>query len=478
MPGSLARDARTTLWVGRLVRCRAASRAALPSASHHHPPENRDTNTSTRERNALRRVDAIAPRHGCRGASRGTRNPLVGWTSRPMQGPVGWTSRPMQGGVPRRPVPCKSRPSSRESKHEHLDAREKRPAPRSPHRSPARMPGSLARDARPTCGLDVPSDAGRRPAPPCPVQVTPILPKIETRTPRRAREAPCAALTPSLPGTDAGEPRAGRATHSRATHLWVGRLVRCRAASRAALSRASHDDPPENRDTNTSTRERSALRHVDAIAPRHGCRGASRGTRDPLARDPLCGLDVSSDAGRRPAPPCPVQVTTILPRIETRTPRRARGTPCAALTPSLPGTDAGEPRAGRATHSRATHLWVGRLVRCSGLWVGRPVRCRAASRAALSRASHHHPPENRDTNTSTRERSALRRVDPIAPRHGCRGASRGTRDPLARDPLVGWTSRPMQGGVPRRPARCKSRPSSRESRHEHLDAREERPAPR
>ncbi len=158
------------------------------------------------------------------------------------------------------------------------------------------------------------------------------------------------------------------------------------------------------------------------------------------------GLGVPPDAGRRPAPHCPGRGTTIPPERETRTHRRARGTIRASLQPSLPGRmpgslardarptcvgwasrpmQGGVPRRTvpgevqrslpRERHERTAAREERSAPRCSHrspagcrgasrgtrdppVWVGRPARCRAASGAALSRARYNDPPENRDTN--------------------------------------------------------------------------------
>ncbi len=303
-------------WVGRLVRCRVESRATLLREGYDDPPGNRGANGPQSERNDPRVVAAIAPRQdaGERRARRAThfRATHSQWVGRPVRCRVGWTSRPMQGGVPRHPAPGRSRRSSRE-----IETRTDRNARGTIcvwllRSLPGRMPGSLARDARPTFAR------------------------------------------PTVVGWA-----------SRPMHQWVGRPVRCRVESRATLLRAGHDDPPEK-----SRRERTAMREERfACGCCHrspaGCRGASRETRDPLSRDPLPvgwtsrpmqgGLDVSSDAGWSPAPPCSGQVTTILPRIEARTDRKARGTIRVWLLPSLPGRMPGSlARDARPTFARPT----------------------------------------------------------------------------------------------------------------------------
>ncbi len=237
------------------------------------------------------------------------------------------------------------------------------------------MPGSLARDARPTCALDVSSDAqwvGRlvrcrwRPAPPCSRASYDDPPQSGgTNSPQRER-IDSRVVDAIAPRQDAGAPRARRATH-----LWVGRPVRCPVGW-------------TSRPMQGGVSRRPAPGRVTMILPRaetrtpHSARGPIRVSLTPslpgtmpgsLARDarPTCGLDVSSDAERRPAPPCSRASYDDPPQGgDTNSPQRER-TDSRVVDAIAPRHDAGEPRAGRATH----------------LWVGRLVRCRAASRAAL-----------------------------------------------------------------------------------------------
>ncbi len=201
----------------------------------------------------------------------------------------------MQGGVSRRPAPGR------------VTMILPRAETRTPHSArgsilvsltpslPGTMPGSLARDARPTCGLNVPSDAGWRPAPPC--------------------------------------------------------------------YRASYDDPPQSGDTNSPQRERIDSRVVDAIAPRHdaGEPRAGRATHLWVGRPVRCPVGWTSRPmqGGVPRRPATGRVTMILPRAETRLPPQRERNDSRVVDAIAPRHDAGEPRA-----RRATHLWVGRLVRC------------------------------------------------------------------------------------------------------------------
>ncbi len=206
---------------------------------------------------------------------------------------------------------------------------------------------------------------------------------------------------------------------------WVGPPVRCRAASRAALPRASYEDGPEYRDTNRPHRERNETRFVQDIAPRQDAGEPRAGCATHRCKVES-GLDVSSDAGRRPAPHCPAQVTRIVPSRERRTDHIAGGTVRVSLRPSLPGRMPGS----LAQDARPT-------VR-DPPWVGRLVRCRAASRAALPRASYDNGPEYRDTNRPHRGRNGTRFVEDIAPRQdaGEPRAGCATHDarPTVRDP--------------------------------------------
>ncbi len=159
---------------------------------------------------------------------------------------------------------------------------------------PGRMPGSLARDARPTfapptcSGLDVPSDA-----------------------------------------------------------QWVGRLVRCRAASRAALLRC------EMRGSSRESRDRThhIARATICVSLTPSLPGRMPGSLARDARPTWSGLDVPSDAGRRPAPPCYGQGTTVVPRVERPNAPHRESNNLRFFDAIAPRQDAGEPRAGRATHS-------------------------------------------------------------------------------------------------------------------------------
>ncbi len=371
-------------------------------------------------------------------------------------GPVGWTSRPMQGGVPRHPAPGKLRRSSREERHEPTAAREERSAWRCRHRSPAGCRGASRGTAThfPATHLlvgrlvrcRVAQWVGRLVR--CRVASRAALlrasyddlpEKRDTNaTPRERNDS--RRVDAIAPRQDAGEPRARRATHFPGTHMWVGRpvrcrvaqwvgrLVRCSVASRAALLQASYDALPEKRDTNRPRRERNDSRRVDAIAPRQdaGEPRARRATHFPathlwVGRPVRCR--VAQWVGRLVR--CRVASRATLPRASYDDPpekrdtnglHRERSDPRGVVA-IAPRQDAGEPRARRATHFPATHLWVGRPVRCRvAQWVGRPVRCRVASRATLLQASYDALPEKRDTNRPRRERSDPRGVVAIAPR--------------------------------------------------------------
>ncbi len=425
------------MWVGRPVRCRVASRAALPGAKREDRPAREETD-GPRARGAMCLfVEAIAPRQdaGEPRARRATHR--VGWTSRPMQGGVprrpvrvrnakivprekrrtdgsargairvaltsslpgrmpgslardarptfaqstgrdphvGWTSRPMQGGVPRRPAWCEMRRSSRERRDERTAAREERCACLLRPSLPGRMPGSLARDARPTfaqstgrgpqSGLDVPSDAGWRPAPPCPVRDAKIVPREKRRTDRSARGAFRVWLRPSLPGRMPGSlARDARPTFAQSTGRGPqsGLDVPSDAGWRPAPPCPVRDAkivPREKRRTDRSARGafRVWLRpSLPGRMPGSLARDARPTFAQSTGRDPQSGLDVPSDAGWRPAPPCPVRGTKIVPREKRRTDGSARGAMCVFVEAIAPRQDDGEPRARRATHRRATHF--------------------------------------------------------------------------------------------------------------------------
>ncbi len=284
------------MWVGRPVRCRAASRAALSVASCDDSPERRDTNSPRRERNDFCGVDAIAPRQDA-GEPRARRA-------------THYSGLDVPSDAGRRPAPpCPSQVTTilpRGGTRSYGPARETISVALTPS-LPGRMPGSLARDARPTCGWRLwvgrPVRCRRRPAPPCPRQVATILPRGGTRSYGPARETISVALTPSLPGRMPGS-LARDARPTCGWRLWVGRPVRCRAASRAALSVASYEDSPERRDTNFPRRERNDFRGVDAIAPRQDA-GEPRARRAthyarPTIRDPPCGTHYARPTMRDP----------------------------------------------------------------------------------------------------------------------------------------------------------------------------------
>ncbi len=362
---------------------------------------------------------------------------------------VGWTSRPMQGGcgldvssdAGRRPAPpCSATKPAilpKTDTRTHCSARRATRVSSTPS-LPGMMPGSLVRDARPTvvgwtsrpmqgvCGLDVSSDAGRRPAPPCSATKPAISPKTATRNSLQREKSDSRLIHAIAPRHDAGEPRAGRTTHcsgldvsSDAGRLWVGRLVRCRAASRAALFRDETCDLPQDRHPNSLQREKSDSRLIHAIAPRHDA-GEPRAGRTTHCS----GLDVPSDAGRlwvgRPVR-CRAASRAALFRDETRDLPEDRDPNSLQREKSdsrfihaiAPRHDAEEPRAGRTTHCSGLDVPsdAGRL------WVGRLVRCRAASRAALFRDETRDLPEDRHPNSLQREKYDSRLIHAIAPRH-------------------------------------------------------------
>ncbi len=196
------------------------------------------------------------------------------------------------------------------------------------------MPGSLARDARPTLarptcsglgvspdapsGLDVTSDAGRRPAPPCPGQDTAIVPSRETPTDRRARGTIRVSLSPSLPGRMPGSlARDARPTYARPTVVgWASRPMLGGVPRRPVPGKLRRWSRVERHQLIAAREERSAprCRHRSPA----GCRGASRGTRDPLWRDPHARDPLRRDPHTRD----PLWVT------HSRTLRLRRGSRC------------------------------------------------------------------------------------------------------------------------------------------------------